>query len=238
MFQVGIHLTNAALVHLRLGEYEQAFEQFERGLELKIRVGDRVGQGFNLYNLGLIDMYFDRHDDAKQLLHESLVLRREINDERGVTYSLHGLGLLALKAGHYDDAEDYFQQAYDASVRLGIKAEAILNLSYLGQARLRLDSLEEARTVSDQAVKQKETIEVAQEQRIFFNHFMVLAAQDDPNTTQYLQRAYDELMTRANRISDPARRHTYLKRVRANRVIIDEMNSGNWDVQLRDAALP
>lgn len=260
MFQEGIHLTNAARVYLHIGDYQRAREQFERGLTLKQRTGDRVGQGFNLLNLGLIHMYLEELDDAETLIQQSLTLRQEINDQRGVSLSLNGLGLLNLKRG--GDGQDralaandevglaasraaleraaaYFRDSYEKSRDLGIEGEVILNRSYLGQALNRLGQFDEARRVSDEAIAwiSRGDVAVQQEQRVYFNHFLLLKRQADPAAAEYLQQAYDELMVRAGQITDPARKQMFLHSVKANEAILNAVESGQWHIERRDPAV-
>jgi tetratricopeptide (TPR) repeat protein len=200
-------------------------------------VGDKAGQGFNLLSIGLIDMYLNKDDEAERMIKDSLTLRREINDERAVSFSLVGLGQLAFKRGDWEQAQRCFAEAYEICLRLGIRGEAVTNLSLMSLVLLHMGRQEEARELSEEAVTALETVDVQQPYLVHFNHFRVLAALDDPAASGFLQRAYDELMTLADLITDPTRRASFLERVAENRAILDEMNSGRWQVRLRDAAL-
>lgn len=237
IYQVGIHLTNAARVHLRLGEFEQSLEQFQQGLELKRRVGDRVGQGFNLFSLGTIALYLGNFDEADRLMRESLALRRDINDERGVSFSLNGLGLLALKRTDFEGALRCFGEAYEICSRLGLRREALVNLSCMSLALLGMERYEEALDTSEEALTRMEQVDVQQPHWLLFNHFRVLSSQSDPEAAAYLQRAYDALMTQADSISHPEVRQTFLQRVEENRLILDEADSGRWHIHKHDRAL-
>jgi class 3 adenylate cyclase/tetratricopeptide (TPR) repeat protein len=232
VFQVGIHLTNAARVSLRLGEYDQALDQFQRSLEMKRRVGDRLGQGFNLYNIGLTYNALGLYDAAEKAFRDSLELRRIIEDERGTAYSLQGLGLVALARKQYANAEDLFTQAHDISVQLGLKAEVIAHLSYMGQAYLGLDKLDDAVTVSSEAMQLLlEQIDVQEEQQMYVNHFRVLAAANDPKASDYLQLAYDEIMKQGGKIKDDDKRQRFLAKSKINQEILAEVESGKWAVR-------
>jgi tetratricopeptide (TPR) repeat protein len=223
-FQEGIHLTNAARVSLRLGEYAQALEQFKRSLEMKRRVGDRTGQGFSLAFIGLTHTYLGHHSKAESSFRDSLQLRQEINDERGMGYCLYGLGLAFLGSGRYAQAEDHFQQAYDVHARLGLKAEIIMTLSYLAQARLGLGQLDKALEASDQAMallaEQKNVEEV---QQIYYNHFRVLTAHENSSAFEFLQRAQHAMQAQAERIANPEKRHSFLQQVEVNCEIREAM---------------
>jgi len=55
------------------------------------------------------------------------------------------------------------------------------------------------------------------EEEIYFVHSQVLAAIGcAPEAQDALQQAYDELLTKADRLTDPALRRSFLERVRVN----------------------
>jgi hypothetical protein len=116
--------------------------------------------------------------------------------------------------------------------RLGLKAETIADLSYLGQARLGLSKLDEAAEVSRQAIallaEQKNVEEV---QQIYLNHFRVLVAQCTPSAGDFLQKAYDAMMSQANHVSYQEKRQAFLDKVKVNQEIIAEVESDPWDIQ-------
>lgn len=233
VFQAGIHLTNAARVALRLGKYEEALERFQQSLTMKTRIGDRLGQGFNWYGIGLANTYLGRYEDAQAALMESLTLRQQINDERGVSYSLYGMGLLALYRSQFETSEDYFVRAHQAHVDLALKAEAIVDLSYLGQARLGLEDLGGALEASTRAIHllNQQKSATAGVQEILFNHFRVLNAHQDSQTQKFLQKAYDAMRDQARRISDTHERQIFLSQVRVNQEIMAEVHSGVWPIE-------
>ena len=86
MFQTGIHVSNLARVLLGLGDYAQAIEKLQHGLEMKTRIGDRMGQGFNLYLIGLALIYEGRLDEAETWLDRSWKSASR-SDSRGLQLS-------------------------------------------------------------------------------------------------------------------------------------------------------
>ncbi len=70
-----------------------------------------------------------------------------------------------------------------------------------------------------------------EEHQIVFNHFKVLAAQQDPAARDLLKRTYELMHSQANLISDPADRQVYLEQHKLNQEIMAEVNSGRWDIQ-------
>ena len=220
-FHEGIYLTNAARVALRLGEYDRAIEQFEQSLEMKRRVGDRNGQGFSLNQLGLTYIYLERYEEAEEALRASLVVRQEIHDERGVAYCLHGLGMAALGQGRAAEAADHFQQAQTRMTELGLKAERIVALSFLGRAHLALDDVECAAEVSHHALTLlAEQKNVEEMQQVYLNHCLIMnAAGDTEAARSALDAAHRAMMEQAERIGGDEQRARFLAQVKVNREI-------------------
>ena len=219
-FQMGIHLTNGARIYHRMGEYDFALTQFQKSLEMKTRVGDRTGQGFTLFGMGLIYLSVDKYDEAESSLRASLELRRQIKDERGVSYCLHGLGLVSLAQNLHNQAQDYFDRAYQIRARLGLKAEQIADLSFLGQAYLGLEQPEKARDLSQQAIDllaEQENVEDLPQ--IYLNHYRVLQAAGDTTAVSYLHKAHEAMTQQAKQIEDAETRETFLEKARVNQEI-------------------
>lgn len=218
--QMGIHLNNEGRILHRLGEYQQALTQLERSLEMRGRVGDRGGQGFTLFGMGLVHAYLGHYDQAEAVLRQSLELRQTIQDERGIRYCLNGLGLVALGRGNAGEAESFFQQAFDLSEQLGLKGEAINDLSFLAQARLASGNLTGAAEASQQAIARlADHKNVEDIQQIYLNHYRVLKAQNDPAACNTLQQAQEAMLSQAEQITDPSKRQGFLENVKVNQEI-------------------
>ena len=233
--QMGIHLNNGARISHRLGEYHEALSQFRKSLEMRERVGDRTGQGFTLFGIGLVHTYLEQYEEAKSAFQESLAIRQAIEDERGISYTLQGLGLVALGQNRLDRAVEHLERACDLHDKLNLKGELVADLSFLGQVYLKMDKLEEAARLSGEAMallaghKNVEAV-----QQIYLNHYLVLTALNDPAAGDYLQQAYDAMMTQAAAINDPAKRKIFLEKVRANRAITAEIVAGDWPIQTNE----
>jgi len=223
-FQEGIHLTNLARVTMRLGQYDLARQQFQESLHMKQQTNDLVGQGFALFYQGLLSVYQGRHDQAETELQAAISVWQQVpKNDRVVSYYHYGMGLLALARQQFDQAETHLQQAHDISLRLVLKAETIENLSALALARLGLGKMDEAATLSHRAIKllatQKDVEEV---QQIYLNHYRVLTALKALEAGNYLQQAYNTMVSRANCILDEGARQTYLQGVKVNQEISQE----------------
>ena len=56
--------------------------------------------------------------------------------------------------------------------------------------------------------------------RVYLTCYRILAAHDDPRAAEILKEGYRVLTGRAASIDDPALRHSYLEKVRANRELL------------------
>lgn len=217
---MGIHLNNGGRIAIRMGEYERALEMLAQSLEMRGRVGDRVGQGFTLWSMGLAHTYLAQYDEAEKALRESLQIRQAINDERGVSYCYQTLGLVALGRSDLQRAETYFGQARDLYEKLSLKGELITDLSYLGQVYLAMGRHEDALTISQQAIdKLSEHKNVEEVQQVYLNHYRVLQACGDSSCAEYLQKAQMAMMQQAEAITDVQTRETFLQKVKVNQEI-------------------
>ncbi len=220
--QEGIHLTNLARVSMRMGKYELALEQFQRSQELKAQVKDLKGLAFSRFYIGLTRIYLSQYGEAEEELQQALTQWQEqVKDKRGTSYCLYGLGLLALYREEYSLARDYFQKAHEIHAALVLNAEIIESLSFLAQAYLGLGELEQALKTSQEALARlSEQKDVEEVQVIYFNHYRVLLAHQDPAAENLLQNAYDTVLTQANHLPDAQDRQIYLEKVEVNRQII------------------
>jgi len=220
-FQEGIHLTNLARVTMRLGQYEKALAQFEQSLALKKGNNDITGQAFALFYLGLTRLQQGKSDDAEAYFNDSQAMWQQVAfNERGLAYVEQGFGLLAIQRGQFAQATECLRSAIARCEKLVLKAERIENLSHLGQALLGLGEKQGAREASDLAIKLLAAQQdVEEEQAIYFNHYRMLAASEDPKAGEYLQQAQAAVQEQAGRIEDQDEREMFLTQVPVNMAI-------------------
>ena len=141
-------------------------------------------------------------------------------NDRGLAYCYQGLGLLCLARSEFAQAADYLTLAQAGCEKLVLKAELIETLSYLSQARLGLKDIPQALAISQRAVQLlAEQQDVEEQQAIYFNHFLVLMAADNPAADKYLQKARATVQEQAEQITDEADRQIFLQSARVNQLI-------------------
>ena len=115
-------LVQRALVHIRLGRFDQALDDSKRALPLLRRQGDRLNEARLLSNRGILRAYRNELGLAEADLKRSDRLYRTLGSEIAAAQVLHNLGyVLALKGDvpkalrHYDQAARSFgEQGLDA----------------------------------------------------------------------------------------------------------------------------
>lgn len=224
-FQMGVHLMHAARALWRMGAYDRAVQLFKRALKNKRKNDDMIGQGCAYYYLGLVQMEQDNDAQAESALQAALNVWQQADREDPVSfYAQYGMGRLMLQRQQYEQAEAYFLQALNISQRQALRAEIVETLSYLARTCLGLGRLDEALDLSNKAITLlglQQDMEEAQ--RIYLNHYDVLAARDDPDAADFLKQAYDAMMGQAERLADSQDRQVFLEQVRVNREIQAKM---------------
>jgi eukaryotic-like serine/threonine-protein kinase len=119
--------------YARLGQIEDAAEQYRKGLELRRALGDRRGTAASLHNLAQIDLLKGQLDQAAERLGEAGALFAAVGDHAGSAAVENETGLLHEERGDYRSALEAYRRAL-RSRQLGGdaagEAESLNNLAY------------------------------------------------------------------------------------------------------------
>jgi DNA-binding SARP family transcriptional activator/tetratricopeptide (TPR) repeat protein len=232
----GISLSNIGAVYQSLGRYDQALSFHQGALEISLKLGDRRGEGDSLENIGILLVSVGKPQEALDFSERSLKIRREIEDRRGQGYCLYMLGHCSRGQGNPREAVERYQAARALFDELGLKAEYLLALSAEGMAHLQLKHLPEALACSSEALRLLEGGQTcATPQEVYFHHFEILSAHANRRAEAcvYLQKSYDEVMRRAEKITERESRESFLKHVPINRQILHA-----WEAAQREPKPP
>jgi len=175
-----------------------------------------------------------RYEEALRYHQQSLEIRREIGDRQRQAWCLYNIGNVFHKLEQHAETLGYYEQARVIFEELGAKANALKCLSGQGVAHLGVNENEQALACSTQAIQMLEGGQTCEgPQEVYFNHFKVLSAHGrDEEAKKYLQKAYDEVMQRAEKIQNSEFRESFLKNVKTNREILEAWQSAkaidNW----------
>lgn len=114
-------LTRLAEIHQDLRQFEQAEAYARQSLRLRVRSGDRRGQGVSLIALGLLQGERGDIDQARRSFQDALAIFRAYSDPRSEAAAHINLGLLALKGRQADEALAAFDSGLALCRKLGFR---------------------------------------------------------------------------------------------------------------------
>jgi tetratricopeptide (TPR) repeat protein len=156
-------LVQRALVHIRVGRFEEALDDSRRALPLLRRAGDRLNEARLLSNRGVLHAYRSELALAETDLNKALHLYRLLEGQIAAAQVLHNLGYVSALKGdvpaalrRYDQAALQFSERGLSAPALSIdRAELLLSARLLPEARLQIEigvaSLERAGSSLDLA---------------------------------------------------------------------------------------
>ncbi len=99
------------LIHVSLGQWDEAIACYHQDLAICRALHDRHGMGLTYGNLGEVYQKRGNWPDALLAYQQALSLIREFDDRYEETEALANLGFLHQEMGEYESALDYHQQA-------------------------------------------------------------------------------------------------------------------------------
>lgn len=106
-------LLNQGLQRYRSGQYEAAFQSWQRALQIYQDIKDRAGESKVLNNLGIAYYSLGQFAKAVPLFQQRLTISRELNDRQAEAYALDSLGLNYIQLGQYKQAIAVYQSAVE-----------------------------------------------------------------------------------------------------------------------------
>jgi tetratricopeptide (TPR) repeat protein len=199
----------------------------QRGLDLSEEIGDEAGKAYILANLGLVALDAERPAEAARILNDGFMLAHTQHDQWLMAIMLHYLSLSSMHTGDYHQAISYIDAALKLRRELDLRPNEADDLVVLAVAHLYLN-------VSDAAIQYaRQSLAILDEcqgegpefpQRDYFLCAQVFAAAGETETARRaLDAAYRLVLARADKITDPDLRRSFLERVTINRQIVAEM---------------
>ncbi len=133
---------NIGWCHTYLGANEEAFEAFERSLELYRTLNDPAGRSKALNGLGVLFHNMSRYERALDYYTQSLDEARRHGFRSREATTLNNIGEVCADLGNYKEALDYFLKAYDIVPEekgSELRANILLNI---GKSFTRLENFE------------------------------------------------------------------------------------------------
>ncbi len=222
---------NLGLLESSLGRYEEARQYYNQALSICQTIGDRLREGISLNTLGQVETILGNHDRGQEFLERSLAVRRAIGDRRGEAFGLHDLGSLYLAKSETEKAIEHFQHASDLRQTLGETGNYVSSLAAVGQAYL------QAKNIAQANGKLREAITLLQNgsgsgeyppQNIWWAYFLVCQQRDlEEESHDALAEAHRLVQVKADQITDPDLKNSYLNNVKVHAQIIEQVNQLN-----------
>ncbi len=212
---------NIGTVYTLIGEYAKALGYYTEALKARQQLGDRNGECITLSNIGSAYDLQDDYHRALEYYNQALKIREELGDLVGQGQLLATIGSVHYKIGEYKKAQTQLQQGINLLKANGERS-VVAPLSWLSLTEIRIGDrvgaqahATETEDLLKTAPKTEEYIEVC---RNLYQINTTLGHQ--ARALEYLEQAYEEVVLRADRISDEGMRQSYLHNVKTTREVV------------------
>jgi tetratricopeptide (TPR) repeat protein len=217
--QVGVAhgLTNLAYNQLLLGQYEPAQEAIARALDLTMAMGARRLSAYNRLNLGLVEIRVRQLNNARREIEEARQALVEVDDRFGIAASYSYMGMVLESEGQAGQAAASYEIAAQMMAELSAAGYSIDAMA--GHSRCAL--LDNDLTLAEQLANEvwtylRQSGAGGLEYPLLAYESCALVFESAGNRAALqavVEASYDELMKRAQQISDEAWRDSYLHNV-------------------------
>ncbi|MGB8643946.1 MAG: adenylate/guanylate cyclase domain-containing protein [Anaerolineae bacterium] len=216
---------NLAVVYMGLGLYQEAQATMQRALELDEALDARRGRAYDLMNLGEIAQLTGQLDTARHYQETALIAVTAAGDEWGKAAVLFNLGIVLLDSGNIPAATGRFVEARTIFEQIDALTNAFESRAGEARCALAQGRLEEAGQQANQvwAYLQEHgsaglTLSLLA-YVVLAEVFQALGEVEKQHGV--VQAAYHELAQRAERITVPEWRQSFLENDPYNRAILD-----------------
>ncbi|MFN8596701.1 MAG: tetratricopeptide repeat protein [Anaerolineae bacterium] len=225
-------LSNLGAAYQYLGQYVQARTYLEQGIALCELIGDRRSHAYNVVNLGGVMLLSGDPQSAKKMFEQGLAEAIELNDENLRAGEFGELGGLAVMIGDYAAATQLLEEARQAHAQMELVAHVMENTALLAKCALAEGRQEEARESGGQVWNYLQVhgatamYEAVPTYLTLIEVFEALAessrASEDVSTVKSMvEVAYELVAARAEKISEPIWRQSFLQNVPSNRAVVE-----------------
>lgn len=145
---------NLGFVYFYWEETEhKALESFERSLDLRVRLGDRLGEAIALNNISGAQYRLGDHAEAINTLEKAMRIRDELGDMMGVGMACLNIGTVYSDNKQNAQAEQYLLRALKIVDELGAQQLKLKTLNILGVVYTEIGETETAKKHLYQALE-------------------------------------------------------------------------------------
>ncbi len=137
----------------RLGQIDDAEEQYRKAVDLRTALGNRRGLATSLRNLGNVLSLRGKFDEAAASFQQARKLHAALGDREGLAAVENDLGLLAEERGDYGAALNAFRRALTLWQQAGHKPGIAQALNDIGFAHYQLGAYDDAQAYLSQSAE-------------------------------------------------------------------------------------
>ncbi len=220
----GMKLANLAQAHIDLGNYDQARPLVKQARKLCEQTRDKSALADSYFTSALLRMRLERYDDSLRYIEEGLRLSREaesrLDEIRGLL--LYAECLLENPNASAHDAASRAVEAARLAQDAETPAEMVHAFSLQARALLKIGNPEEAIGRSAHAVAFTVVQPVPGVEVVFYVHGKIMQTLGRSGWARlFLSKARDEVMRKANLLSQDKVRETYLSVYPARDILRD-----------------
>ena len=218
-------LMNMGALYLWLGMYKQARTVIEQAMHIAEALGVRSTLALGYLNLGEVYWFSGDVHTARHLMEHALDESVGVNWQRGQAIALNELGMLLDSVGDAAGAARYFVQAREIGRSMNSSVIEYEACAGLARSALAQGNLDQARALAHEAWTYLEThgtVGMENPMRSYVICADVFDALGDANTARKIITAgYNELKTRADKLSDPKAQQALLENDPFNRALVE-----------------
>ncbi|MCC7430891.1 sigma 54-interacting transcriptional regulator [bacterium] len=214
-------LGNLGLVCFALGKIEEAETFLQEALLNSEKTDYKKGKGVILDNLANLNFQLGKIQKAKSYAVESIKLTREFGYKFILAEHLLCYGKILVEEGELANAKNVFQESLEIADNLNLNTLKVLANSYLAIIFLNSNHLKEAMEFSSKALEifENEGEIYFGEEEFLFNHYLVLRESENVKAYDFLKRAYQKIISLADKIPDANNKKVFLETYHTNQKI-------------------
>lgn len=132
------------VIHLNLGQLQEARDQFEELLIIQQQLNNQIGLARTLINVGEIDRSLDQIDQMETYNRRALEISQEAEYMRGITVATVNLGDVEIRKGNVKKALEFYQESLRLAEGTGMRQTLSLVHFVTGDAHFLLDDVPRA----------------------------------------------------------------------------------------------
>jgi len=132
------------VIHLNMGQLQEARDQFEELLIIQQQLNNQVGLAKTLINVGEIDRALDQIAQMETYNRRALEISQEAEYMRGIATATVNLGDVAIRKGDFEEAIRLYNEGIEIAESAGMRSTLALTLSQAGDAYFILQKYDEA----------------------------------------------------------------------------------------------